>query len=494
MAIGRRDSSLRHLGMLFTAGAVGQCTDAELLERFARRDSEGAELAFSTLVDRHGPMVLRVCRRALGDPQAAEDAFQATFLVLARKARSLVLTGPIAPWLHQVAWRTASRLRAAAARRRRHEKAAGMAKPLVQDGPQWDDLGEALHEELGRLPARYRVPLVLCYLEGLTAEQAARELGWAAGTVRSRLARGRERLRARLVRRGLAPSAAGLVAALASRSAWAAVPAELLNQTARAAMFVGAGRMAAGAVPASILTLTEGVLIEMAMTKWKLAGLSLLVAGVLASGAVVSAQAPAGPAAGQGESDRLKAVEAKLDRIVRALEGTGRKPPGPTEDDAQGPPRSYYAPVEHNPGQPRIQNEYVPVASPPGPNTGQSLPPPRDVPSSAGRGQPGSQVTSSFSARQAGLEQRVAELERRLARVEELLGSRRGAAPNPAAGLVGPLEARLGVPSDNSNPAPPGVTETDLPVKLAPSRGDGQAGRGHQDAQAGGPGSPPRPH
>jgi RNA polymerase sigma factor (sigma-70 family) len=416
MTIGRRDSSLRHLGMLFAAGAVGHCTDAELLERFARRDGEEAELAFSTLVDRHGPMVLRVCRRALGNAQAAEDAFQATFLVLARRARSLALTGPLGPWLHQVAWRTASRLRAADARRRRHEKAAGMAKAPVEDGRGWDDHGEALHEELGRLPARYRVPLVLCYLEGLTAEQAARQLGWPAGTVRGRLARGRERLRARLVRRGLAPSAAGLVAALASRSAWASVPARLLNETARAAMSVAAGRLAAGAVPASILTLTEGVLIEMAMTNWKLASLSLLVAGVLATGAVVSAQAPPGPGGGPSESDRLKAVEAKLDRIVGALEGTANKPPGPTDDRALGWAVIQHGPAESTQGPPVTR--YVPVTEspPPGSNTGLTPPPLRP---------------NEYRASQDLLEQRVAALERRLARVESLLASRPGATVNP---------------------------------------------------------------
>jgi hypothetical protein len=200
-------------------------------------------------------------------------------------------------------------------------------------------------------------------------------------------------------------------------------------------MFAGAGRLTAGAVPASILTLTEGVLIEMVMTKWKLAGLSLLVAGVLASGALVSAQAPAGPGGSQWESDRLKAVEAKLDRIVRALEGTGSKLPGPTDDKAPGPPRSYNAPVtaESIPGPPRIQNIYVPVASPPGPNTSQSQPPHRDAPPSGSVVRDGAQVSTLFYARHDGLEQRVAELERRLARVEELLGSRPAGAANPGA-------------------------------------------------------------
>jgi RNA polymerase sigma factor (sigma-70 family) len=414
MAHDRYGSHGRQLHVLFSAGAVGRLTDAELLERFAGRGGEAAELAFAALVERHGPMVFRTCRQTLGDAHAAEDAFQATFLVLARRARTFRVRGSLAGWLHEVARRTASRLRAASARRRRHEcKAARLAAAAVEARGCDDlDLGAALHEELGRLPARYRVPLVLCYLEGLTAEQAAREVGWPAGTVRSRLARGRERLRARLVRRGLAPSAAGVAAALAPRSAWSAVPGRLVDATARAA----AGRFSAGAVPAPILTLTEGVLFDMAITKLKATGLAVLVAGVLASGALVSAQQ--GPGTGppekdqvRPESDRLQAVEAKLDRLLRAVER-----PGGAGGGGDAAPRGYFYP----PGFPAPGG---PVnMSPPGRADSQRAggpdhaAPPVYVPVApgGGRGQPGS----------AGLEQRVAELERRLAQVErQLAGS-----------------------------------------------------------------------
>jgi RNA polymerase sigma factor (sigma-70 family) len=350
MAPDRHGPVLRQVRTLFTVGTAGGLTDGELLQRFVTRDGDEAELAFAVLVERHGPMVLRVCGQVLGDPHAAEDAFQAAFLVLARKARSFRPSDPIAPWLQQVAWRTASRLRAQAARRRGHERRAAERAPLAATDRGWDDLGEALHEELGRLPARYRLPLVLCYLEGLTSEQAARQLGWPAGTVRSRLTRGRDRLRFRLLRRGLAPSAAALAAALAPRSAWAAVPPGAVSAAARAAVFVDAGRAAAGAVPASILSLTEGVLLDMAMTKWKVAGVALLLSGALAGGAMVPAQSPApgavafaqeapGPGSGPRGSDQLKAVEAKLerleaveaklDRVLRKIEELGSSAASP---------------------------------------------------------------------------------------------------------------------------------------------------------------------
>jgi hypothetical protein len=239
----------------------------------------------------------------------------------------------IAPWLQQVAWRTASRLRGKAARRRFHERRAaeGVLSAVSDDG--YDDLGAVVQEELGRLAARFRVPLVLCYLEGMTAEQAARQLGWPSGTVRSRLARGRERLRARLIRRGVAPSAAGLAAALTSGDAWAALPPKLSGVTAQWAVQLAEGRLVAGPIPASILTLTEGVLKAMAITKFKMAATVLAVGLATTALALGQAQpsgggpAPAseitstgrpGPSA-NSESARLQQVELKLDRVLEAL-------------------------------------------------------------------------------------------------------------------------------------------------------------------------------
>jgi RNA polymerase sigma factor (sigma-70 family) len=173
-------------------------TDRQLLERFCRHNDE---VAFATLVQRHGPMVLGVCQRVLGHAQDAEDAFQATFLVLLRKAPGLRRPELLGNWLYGVAYRIARKSRIQAYRRHKREQAA--ASP-AKDGPpredQWHEFHPLLLAELKRLPVRYQAPLVLCYLEGLTNEQAARHLGWPAGSISYRLARARSLLRARLLR------------------------------------------------------------------------------------------------------------------------------------------------------------------------------------------------------------------------------------------------------------------------------------------------------
>ena len=205
MAIGKRGAVVKQLRTLFDLGTIRELTDGQLLERFATGERDGAELAFAVLVERHGPMVLRVCRATLAEAHDAEDAFQATFLVLVKKARGLWVRDSLGPWLHQVAYRTASCARLASARRQRHERGASESRKeaIVAFN---DDLGCVLHEEIERLPERFRIPLVLCDLEGRSHEQAARHLGWPIGTVKSRQARGRERLRDRLQRRGVSPT------------------------------------------------------------------------------------------------------------------------------------------------------------------------------------------------------------------------------------------------------------------------------------------------
>jgi RNA polymerase sigma factor (sigma-70 family) len=177
-------------------------SDGELLERFvARRD----ELAFAVLVRRHGPMVLGVCRRVLNDWHQAEDAFQVTFLVLARKAGSLARPELLANWLHGVAYRTALKARSQVVRQGEYERqAAAMSPTESQPSRSARELREVLDEELNRLPEKYRAPLVLCYLEGKTNEEAARLLDWPVGSMSARLTRGRGMLRARLTRHGLA--------------------------------------------------------------------------------------------------------------------------------------------------------------------------------------------------------------------------------------------------------------------------------------------------
>jgi RNA polymerase sigma factor (sigma-70 family) len=289
MARAVQAEALQHVRMLFEAGAVGGLTDRQLLERFRARDGEIAELAFAALVDRHGPMILRVCRRTLRDEHDAQDAFQATFLVLVRRAGSLRAQESLGGWLHGVACRVAACARAATARRRAHErKAAETAMDTARrNGSGWDDLGTVLHEEIGRLPAVYRAAVVLCDLEGLTQEQAAQRLGCRSGTVRSRLARGRGRLQARLTRRGLAPAAGGLAALLTTEAATAEVPAVLASETVSAATLVAAGQTIAGAVTATALTGT--VIRTMFMTKLKILAAGLLLIGAGAGGTVVMA-------------------------------------------------------------------------------------------------------------------------------------------------------------------------------------------------------------
>ena len=194
-----------------------------------------AELAFAAIVDRHGPMVNRICRQMLADRHDSQDVFQATFLILARNARSVRRRDSLASWLHGVAYRVCLRTRLANSRRRQRERAAAIvsnASTEKFDDSETRELGELVHAELARLPERFRAPVLLCDLEGIAYEEAARVLGCPVGTVKSRLARGRERLRGQLIRRGLAPTAV-IAIAPATR---AAVPSLLRDATARAAL------------------------------------------------------------------------------------------------------------------------------------------------------------------------------------------------------------------------------------------------------------------
>jgi len=215
-------------------------SDEELLERFLDRNNETAEAAFQAIVVRHGPMVLGVCRHVLNQLQDAEDAFQATFLVLARKARSIRDRRVLARWLYEVAYRIAIRARTNGVRRRTHERQGGeMASTVSIDNHGWIELRPVLHEEVNRLPEKYRVPVILCYLEGKTNEEAAELLQWPVGTVKGRLSRARDLLRSRLTRRGLALSAALLVTALSDGTVIAeVVPARLVDKTVTGAMVV----------------------------------------------------------------------------------------------------------------------------------------------------------------------------------------------------------------------------------------------------------------
>jgi RNA polymerase sigma factor (sigma-70 family) len=268
-------AALGHLRTLAAVRAAAALDDGELLRRFAEAHDEAA---FTALVERHGPMVLRVCRRVLGHAQDAEDACQATFLVLVRKAASVRRRGSAASWLYGVAVRTARKLRAGRARR---EPGPGCRPEAVADTAgddvSWREARAVLDEELLRLPEKYRAPLVLCYLEGRTRDEAARRLGLGLNRLRGRLDYGRGLLRRRLTRRGITPPAL-LLAALLVREAPAAVPALLVVSTVKAAALTAAGRaVPAGLVPARVVALTEGMVRTMLTAKLKGMGAALLL-------------------------------------------------------------------------------------------------------------------------------------------------------------------------------------------------------------------------
>ena len=257
--------------------------DSELLACFlAGRDPT----AFEALVVHHGPMVLRVCQQVLGNRHDAEDAFQATFLVLARKAASVRPTGCLAGWLHGVACRVALGARTAARRRRREALAPNFAPP----DPRPDPLAELtareglriLEEEVQRLPKAYRLPVTLCYLHGLTQEEAAAQLGWTPGSVKGRLERGRKLLRTRLTRRGLSLPAALMGTALAQETA----PASLVASTVRAGLaFAAAGPGSIDGISPTVLLLAEGGKRGIATILMQLVVALTLTVGVAAAGA-----------------------------------------------------------------------------------------------------------------------------------------------------------------------------------------------------------------
>jgi RNA polymerase sigma factor (sigma-70 family) len=252
-------------------GAAPDCCDADLLERFAtQRD----ETAFETLLGRHGPLVWSVCRRVLDEDHAAEDAFQATFLVLVRKARSVRKRASIRSWLHGVALRVALRARQQERLRHRRERETPSRSPGEAT---WQDVRPVLDEEIQRLPEKYRLPVILCYLEGHTNDEAARLLSCPRGTIATRLARARERLRFRLLRRGVTLSVGTLAAILTDNALSASVTPFLLTQAAKAAL--------RGAASVSVTALTEGVLYIMFMSKLKMVlAMSLMLAALGSAG------------------------------------------------------------------------------------------------------------------------------------------------------------------------------------------------------------------
>jgi len=303
--------AIGQINRLFGPGTIGGLTDGQLLERFTTRRGEAAESAFEGLVARHGPMVVRVCRALLRDPHDVEDAFQATFLVLVRRAGSIGERDLLGPWLYGVARRVSLKARGLATRRRSREGGLGIVDDPPADlaeGP-WLDLRPVLHEELDRLPEKYRRPVVLCHLQGLTHAEAAQELAWPVGTVSVRLARARKLLGERLTRRGLTATATLWAAGLAAEGTSAAVPQALLRSTTLAATALTAGRpIAAGAVSAVAWKLAQGVSAMMFFSQWKWVA-AMLVLGTSTAGAVAIAiagpnglRARSGQAAPEGQA------------------------------------------------------------------------------------------------------------------------------------------------------------------------------------------------
>jgi RNA polymerase sigma factor (sigma-70 family) len=297
-------------------------TDGQLLERFL---TLGDEVAFEMLLERHGPMVHGVCRRLLHDPHHIEDAFQATFLVLVRKAGTITRRDSVGSWLHGVARRVALRVRGRSARQQACEKArAEMIATRTTAEPARDDVSSVLDEEVQRLPPKYRTALVLCYLEGKTNEEAARQLGCPPGTIFTRLSRGREMLRGRLVRRGVMLASAGLTATtLGVETASADVPTALRVATLQEAMQVALGKAIGSTAVAAVV---EATVREIASVRWKALGGILLTLATL--GGISAALALTGAAPEPGDFPRrLLAIHVGHHLFADAVE------PGPKGRD-----------------------------------------------------------------------------------------------------------------------------------------------------------------
>ena len=268
MATSQISEVIRHLRRTVLLRDVAGLTDGQLLEDFiSRRDGEALE----ALVQRHGPMVWGVCCRVLSNHHDAEDAFQVTFLVLVRKAASIASRELLPNWMYGVAYQTALKARATTAKRRgRERQVTEMPEPEAVQQEIWHDLQPLLDQELSRLPDKYRIPIVLCDLEGKTRKEAAQQLGCPEGTVAGRLARAREMLAKRLVQHGLLLSSGSLALLLSQNAALACLPPSVVTTTIKTATLIVAGQTAAtGLIPAKVAALTEGVLKAMLMNKIK---------------------------------------------------------------------------------------------------------------------------------------------------------------------------------------------------------------------------------
>ena len=317
MAIETLGAALRQIRRLFAEGVISGLPDRRLLDLFIEeRDGD----AFEVLVARHGPMVLSVCRGILRKPGDVEDAFQATFLVLVKKAATIRGRQALGGWLYQVAHRVAVEANRAAARRRACEREAGlMASATPASGPALiDQLLSVLHEEIARLPEKHRLAVVLCDLEGMTHAQAAGELNWSERTLRRRLAEARERLKVRLVRHGMVHDDA-VLGAVFLREAQALVPMAWQAATVHAALDILDSGVAVGSVSLAARSLTREVLRTMFVQKLTIAVAALIGAGLMAwaaSAALISRDdEPPKPAPAAGAQRAAPRTEAEADPL-----------------------------------------------------------------------------------------------------------------------------------------------------------------------------------
>jgi RNA polymerase sigma factor (sigma-70 family) len=277
-------------------------------------------------------MVWNVCRRILGRDQDVEDAFQATFLTFLRKADTIGQGRSLGSWLYKVAYRIALAVRTTSARNAAHQEIDIDLLAPDETADDWDELGPILDEEVNRLPDKYRRPFVLCYLEGKTTDEAAQELGCPRGTVGTRLAWARERLRARLTRRGVTLSATFLMTLLVEKAAAMTVPAPLVASAVKAATYATAGNaLATGVISSRVAALSQEMLHALFITKVKTAAVMLLVVGVLASGVGLLAHQGSGA---KGETE-VAARSSATDGDLRAGTVARSGDRAPTGEDPQ---------------------------------------------------------------------------------------------------------------------------------------------------------------
>jgi RNA polymerase sigma factor (sigma-70 family) len=340
MATNHLSDAIQQLRRALLPGEEASLTDGQLLECFIEKRDE---LALGGIVRRHGPMVWGVCRRLLSNHHDAEDAFQATFLVLVRRAAAVVPRESVGNWLYGVARQTALKARATVATRRKRERQmTDMPEPQAVEHGLWPDLQPLLDQELNRLPDKYRVPVVLCDLEGRTRKEVAGQLGCPEGTVAGRLARARARLAKQLARHGLVVTSGTLAAELAEHAASACAPPSLVNLTIEAAyLFVVRPEAAARVVSTRVAALTEGVLQAMLLTKLKkvTAVLLLVLAIVCLGGGLIATEGylhltAAGPKGGPGEVPAQVGEKPNPDKEQFAKD-PGQKPEAQAAEDAK---------------------------------------------------------------------------------------------------------------------------------------------------------------